>query len=641
MSYLLRRNNLFVLLSYLILSLVPFAPLLFGQGVDRPGRIVAMEFIAWLAVWSLFKRPARFHWLLLPAFIALPTELYLRKFYGQGISTHHLGIIAETTPAEAIEFLGDKIWLLALILVCIILWWALSWFAAARTRDLDWSGGSRWLICLLMIGAFGLWLYGEEVGIKAAPSSAVIAMPGTAKPIKHAIPAANAASAVNTSASTAALPSPGPTPATASVVASTITSSIASMKLGKLPSWADISFEAEPFGRTWPFGLAVRGYDFWKERKYLDDLQLKSRSFTFGAHQASHQATPQIVVMVIGESARYDRWSLNGYQRETNPLLKQEPNLVSFSDVLTGVAATRLSVPVMLSRKPITESLSAGFSEKSFITAYKEAGFKTYWISNQMSFGKFDTPISVFANEADVTQFLNLGGFTDTSSYDQALLAPLKAAMDDPNPKKLIVLHSLGNHWNYSHRYPQEFDKWQPSLFGIANPAYTNLANKPALNNSYDNSVLYTDWFLEQVIKTLKSSNQLSAMMFFSDHGETLYDGSCKIAFHGHNTQFEFHIPALMWYSDLYKAAYPEKVEQLIRHKRARINTENVFHSLLDLADIHYPDERLEKSFLSRKLRPHKRYVDSHGWTDYDNSTFKGDCREVIDNGKPLAQLKD
>ena len=635
MPYLLRRNNLFVLITYLILSLVPFAPLLFGQGVDRPSRIIATEFIAWVAVWALFKRPARFHWLLLPAFIALPTELYLRKFYGQGISTHHLGIIAETTPAEAIEFLGNKIWLLALILVCIILWWALSWLAAARTRDLDWNGSSRRMICLLVIGAFGLWLYGEEIGIKPIPASAVSAKLVTTAPIKHAIPAAN------TSAANASTNTTTPPPAVASAATSTFTSSIAAMKLGKLPSWADIPFEAEPFGRTWPFGLAVRGYDFWKERKYLDDLQLKNRNFAFGAHQASHQDTPQIVVMVIGESSRYDRWSLNGYRRETNPLLTQEPNLVSFSDVLTGVAATRISVPVMISRKPITESLHAGFSEKSFITAYKEAGFKTYWISNQMSFGKFDTPISVFANEADVTQFLNLGGFTDTSSFDQALLAPLKAAMDDPNPKKLIVLHTLGNHWNYSHRYPQEFDKWQPSLFGIDNPAYTNLANRQALNNSYDNSVLYTDWFLAQVIKTLKSSNQLSAMMYFSDHGETLYDGSCKIAFHGHNTQFEFHIAALMWYSDLYKAAYPEKVEQLIRHKRARLNTENVFDSLLDLSDIRYPAERLEKSFLSSKLRPHKRYVDSYGWSDYDNSTFKGDCREVIDNGKPLVQLKD
>ena len=61
-----------------------------------------------------------------------------------------------------------------------------------------------------------------------------------------------------------------------------------------------------------------------------------------------------------------------------------------------------------------------------------------------------------------------------------------------------------------------------------------------------------------------------------------------------------------------------------------------MFHSLLDMADIRYPDERLEWSIFSEQLRQHKRYVDSYGWTDYDNARFKGDCREVIDKGTPL-----
>jgi glucan phosphoethanolaminetransferase (alkaline phosphatase superfamily) len=407
-----------------------------------------------------------------------------------------------------------------------------------------------------------------------------------------------------------------------------------------LPSWAKIPFQVDAFGATWPFGIAIRGHEFWKERKYLAELSHKSLLFTFGARQADQIDMPQVVVMVIGESSRYDRWSLNGYKRETNPLLKKEVNLVSLSNVVTAVSATRLSVPVLVSRKPAMQSLRAGFSEKSFLTAFKEAGFKTWWLSNQMSFGQFDTPVSVFAKEADVTQFLNLGGFTNNSSYDQILLDPLQAAIADPSKKKLIVLHTLGNHWNYSHRHPPEYDKWQPSLFGVANPAYTDVAMKPQLNNSYDNSILYTDWFLSQVIGTLKSSRQMAAMMYVSDHGQTLYDGTCNLAFHGHNTQFEFHVPALVWYSDLYRLAQPAKVNQLLRNKRAKLATENIFHSLLDLADIHYGSEQLEWSFLNRKFKQHKRYVDSYGWTDYDNAIFKGDCREVIDRGKPLAQEK-
>jgi glucan phosphoethanolaminetransferase (alkaline phosphatase superfamily) len=393
----------------------------------------------------------------------------------------------------------------------------------------------------------------------------------------------------------------------------------------------------QQFGTTWPLGLAVHGYAFWLERSYLSKLADKSREFKFGAHHRAPDL-PQVVVMVIGESSRYDRWSVNGYKRETNPLLKTEANLVSLSNVVTAVSATRLSVPVLVSRKLATQSLKAGFSEKSFLTAYKEAGFKTYWLSNQMSFGRFDTPVSVFANEADITQFLNVGGYTVDSSYDEVLLAPLKRAMADPAPKKLIVLHTLGNHWNYSHRHPKQYNKWQPSLFGTIAPDSTDLKLKEQINNSYDNSILYTDWFLSQVIGALKSSGLLTSMMYVSDHGQTLYDGSCTYAFHGHNTQYEFHVPALIWYSDLYKAAYPDKVNQLLRHKRAKLATENVFHSLVDMGDISYGTEQLERSFLSKKFRPHKRYVDSYGWTDYDDSTFKGDCREVIARGKPLPR---
>jgi len=78
----------------------------------------------------------------------------------------------------------------------------------------------------------------------------------------------------------------------------------------------------------------------------------------------------------------------------------------------------------------------------------------------------------------------------------------------------------------------------------------------------------------------------------------------------------------------------------LLRHKKAKLATENIFHSLLDMADIRYATERLEWSFFSPQFRLHKRYVDSYGWSNYDNATFRGDCREVIDNGKPLSQEK-
>ncbi len=585
MSPLLRPAHLrlvLLLLSYLALSGVPWIRVLLDNPVHDGWHLLGIEIAAWTAVWAVFGRPARFHWLLIPAFMALPTEIYLLVFYGQGISTHHLGILAETSPMEAMEFLGNKVWTMLAVMALVAAWWVLTFRAARQTRELDWSGPSRWL-ALGLLALFGLVAaYGYTFGIGKPASQTARALP-------------------------------------------------------PLPEWAEAPLRVEAFIDSWPFGLAARGYDFYRERRYLSELNEKSRLFTFHANQQAPDDVPETIVMVIGESARRDRWQLFGYKRDTNPLLSLEKNLVPLQDVITSVSATRLSVPVIISRKPARQSLKDGFSEKSFITAYKEAGFRTWWLSNQISFGKFDTPVSVFAREADVVQFLNLGGFSNKSNHDTVLFEPLRLALADPAPKKLIVLHTLGSHWNYSQRHPQAFDKWQPSLFGIANPVYTDVAIKERLNNSYDNAILYTDWFLAQTIDRLKTSLTPTALLYVADHGQTLYDGSCRLAFHGHNTQFEFRVPAFMWYSDQYRDRYPDKVKQLVRHRKAKLATENMFHTLLDMADIRYPEDRLEWSILSPTLRRHTRWVDSYGWTDYDNANVRGDCREIIAKkpGKP------
>lgn len=643
MHVLLRPANLFLILTYAVLSAVPFAPLMWGKTVPLWWQILGMEAVAWLAVWAALKRPAYFHWILLPAFLALPTEIYLQMYYGQGITTHHLGIIAETSPNETLEFLGQKVYLLAAIVVAVVLWFVLSWLAAWRTRALDWADHSRWVVLVLLgIGA-ALWTYGWQFGVskaiaKSASSSSV-----------------SGASSVSSVAGSQALASgfgeeeeeeeeeEEDEEAEASSVSGSASASATSTSAAswpKLPHWAHPPLEFDNFTRSWPFGLIARAGDFIEERQNLHELSEKNRNFRFAAHQAQPNDEEQVVVLVIGESARYDRWSLNGYERETNPLLKNMPNLVSMADMITSVSATRLSVPVILSRKTATQSLKAGFSEKSFLTAYNEAGFKTWWLSNQISFGQYDTPISVFAKEAQVVQFMNLGGFTNESNYDHILFDPFKTALADPARKKLIVLHTLGSHWNYSHRHPAEFDKWKPSLFGVNKPAYTNLKLKPQINNSYDNTILYTDWFLANLLNRLREQERQASLIYVADHGQTLYDGSCNLAFHGHNTQFEFHVPALVWYSDRYAAAHPDKIKRLKRNHKARLSTENIFHTLLDMGEIRYPGERLERSFLSKKFKPHTRYVDSYGWTNYDNAIIKGACREVIDKDKPLRQEK-
>ena len=603
MRTLLRPAKLALVLTYLAISLVPLFPLALGLPVAGPAQLAGMAVFAWIGAWALFKRPAYFHPLLLPAFLALPAELYLYAYYGQGISTHHLGIMAETSPLEAMEYLGGRAWLMLATLVAMVAWWAGTWRAALATRDFDWNDRSRFLVLGLLAVAAGAHAYGMKAGVAPAPGKPATVAP-KADAMRFDVPGKQAGAG--------ALP--------------------------PLPAWARPPFDIKAFARSWPFGVVARGLDFYKERVYLAALHERSAAFRFGAAQADPGNAPDVIVMVLGESARFDRWSINGYARETNPLLAQEPNLVTFQDLITSVSATRLSVPVIISRKPAMQSLKDGFTEKSFLSAFREAGYKTFWLSNQISFGKFDTPVSVFAKEADTVEFLNLGGFTDNSNHDEVLFRPFARALRDPAPRKLIVLHTLGSHWNYAQRYPARFDRWKPSLQGIPKPVLTDGAIEPQLNNSYDNSILYTDWFLAQLLGQLKETGGAAALMYVADHGQTLYDGACRQVFHGHNNQHEFHVPAFAWYSNAYGARFPDKVAQLRRHRAARLSTENVFHTLVDLGDIRYPGERLGRSIASAQLAPHKRYVDSYGWTDYDDARFKGDCREVIANGKPLPR---
>ncbi|MBR7801692.1 phosphoethanolamine transferase [Undibacterium fentianense] len=606
----LRNTNFqkaYLLGSYLILSCIPFIPYIFGKKLAFPIRLVSYELFSWFCLWVLFKSPRYLHYALLPAFFALPVEVYLQVYFGQGISPHHLGIITETSPNEALEFLGNKIWLLLASLIAILAWWWSSLRTTNHFKDLDWQHRSRWFAAAGLLICALCWGYGLRIGVASQTQ--------TAKKDESSI---NVWEIRSWNAFETFLDNQDP-----------------------LPKWAETFYDDESFARSWPLGIYARSIDFFKERKYLAELSAKNNRFQFQAYQINNdKEMAQTVVVVLGESSRYDRWSLNGYDRDTNPYLSQEENLVSLSDVITSVAATRLSVPIIATRKPATQSLKPGFTEKSFISAYKEAGFKTFWLSNQMSFGQFDTPTSVIAKEADVTRFLNLGGYTNSSSFDHELFAPFQLALKDQSNKKLIVLHTLGNHWNYSHRYPQSYDKWQPSLFGVVNPAYTNLKNKVAINNSYDNSILYTDWVLSNLIQILKTQSQLSALWYISDHGQTLYDGSCNLAFHGHNTQFEFHVPSFVWFSSSFAKRFPEKIDQLKAHQNAQLSTENFFHSVLDLAAIHYPDEKLERSIFHPSWRFHTRYVDSYGWSNYDDSHLKGDCREVIDNKTPLPQEK-
>ncbi len=546
-----------ILCTYLALSLTQHLSTTSQDVLEPLYYSLDVAVIGWLFLWWIFKRPAYVHGLLLPVFLILPLELYLRLHFNTGLKPHHFGILAETNPTEALEFVGDQGWLWALIWCVVLLWWFLILRAMRQTRALDCSGRLRFVVALIVLVGASVLFYSDRLN-------------------------------------------------------------------------------SETIEKTRPFGLVASAYQFWQERINADELMRRKGEFAFHAQSATQDK--RVIVLVIGESARADRWSLNGYARETNPLLAATDNLINLTNVVSATSATSLSVPVMLSRLPAVDSFkSSSFNEKSIVSAFNESGFHSYWLSNQLSFGKYDTTVTAIAKEAKHLKFLNIAQATHRSSFDEVLLDPFKKILSENAEQKFIVLHTLGSHWNYSYRHPQSFDRWQPSLYGTGQLS-ARVALKERLNNSYDNSILYTDWMLSNIIEILKSSAEVSAMIYISDHGQNLYDGACTLVFHGRNTQYDFQVPALVWYSEQFAQRYPEKIVSLRKHREAPLSVQNIFHSLADLGDIQIPGDTLSGSFFNEKFSPQKRYVDSYGMSDYDNSSFDNTCREVIDKGTPLPR---
>jgi hypothetical protein len=298
MRFLLRPAPVLVLASYLLLSLIPCVPILLGKQVPQLGHVLLLEALAWAAAWGLLQRPGWFHWLLIPAFLALPTELYLFIYYGQGISTHHLGIIAETSPKEALEFLGRKVWLMGAVMLAMVAWWIAIYIAARRSPGLAWRGRSRLAALLTLAVLAGFWAYGWEFGVAAKPviriAKAAAAGGAAGSALGSAI--SSALSHIGLSAPPAELDASEEQDAEEEVRpehAAVAGAGRTGWRLPPMTWWARSPFSFDDLASSWPFGLSARGFDFYKERKYLAELGQRSSSFSFKARQPEANDRPR------------------------------------------------------------------------------------------------------------------------------------------------------------------------------------------------------------------------------------------------------------------------------------------------------------------------------------------------------------
>ena len=341
-------------------------------------------------------------------------------------------------------------------------------------------------------------------------------------------------------------------------------------------------------------------------RQALSEQYLeRSRDFTFQATDTDNDSIPKVVVLVIGETSRAANWQLNGYRRETTPLLAHTPNLLVFKDCMSQSNTTHKSIPILLS--PATaDDYDVLYHSKGLLAAFNEAGYHTAFISNEPRNKSFNDHLGEQARET-----LFLRDHTDKTPMASLLLPETQRVLDTNAGNLLIVLHTYGSHSTYSDRYLANQSYFTPDKVIKATKE-----NREILINAYDNTIRYTDRMLQQIITMLQNSGRQAAMLFVSDHGEDIYDDERNLYLHASPwpSYYQLHVPFIIWTNDMYRTLHHERVKRLEERTDEPIQTDCVFPTLLGLGGISTPygQDSLALTSTEYKTKEQRTYLSDH-----------------------------
>lgn len=351
---------------------------------------------------------------------------------------------------------------------------------------------------------------------------------------------------------------------------------------------------------VFPFNVLENIYRSVNEFVQVRRYPTLSADFKFEVKNHKEGNHREIYVMVIGEASRAANWQLYGYDRQTNPLLSAENDVVVYKNVVTQSNATHKSVPMILSSVS-ADNHSEIYERRGIVQLYKEAGFRTLVISCQAPNRGL---VEIMCNEADQTIYMN-------GLHDGAMLEPLRRAIEADTSDLFVVLHTYGSHFNYRERYTDEFSHFTPD-----DNVSISKKNRERMVNAYDNSIIYTDWFLSEVIGTLREANACTAMFYCADHGEDLYDDSRARFLHSSPTitYYQTHVACLGWYSQQWQSLYPAKAAAAKANTLAPASTHSVFHTVAQLAPFESEYIKPSVSFVSGEFdySAERHYLDDH-----------------------------
>ena len=382
--------------------------------------------------------------------------------------------------------------------------------------------------------------------------------------------------------------------------------------------------------QLYPVNVCYNLYLAFERNAASENYREASQDFKFDARSEHSATAPEVYVMVVGETARAHNFSLYGYPRNTNPLLSKTPGIKAFPNVTTQSNTTHKSVPMLLSAAS-AEDFERLFHEKGILAAFKEAGFHTVFISNQLPNHSF---IDFLGEQADEHYFLKKEDASQGNHYDEDLLQkldeilPLADASSSAHyhyryRKLFVVLHSYGSHFNYQERYPRSFAYFKPDSKSEAKPE-----NRRDLLNAYDNTIRYTDYILHGIVERLQKwegvqtktdgvyDQPTSAMLYTSDHGENIFDDERSLFLHAapKASDYELHVPFIIWTSAGFSKQYPDILKALGENRSKQVQSSlSAFHTMLGIGGIQTHYRLDEYSVASDKYHPVKLlYLDDH-----------------------------
>ena len=380
--------------------------------------------------------------------------------------------------------------------------------------------------------------------------------------------------------------------------------------------------------QLYPVNICYNLYLAFERNAASENYREASRDFRFDARSEHSATAPEVYVMVVGETARAHNFSLYGYPRNTNPLLSKTPGIKAFPNVTTQSNTTHKSVPMLLSAAS-AEDFERLFHEKGILAAFKEAGFHTVFISNQLPNHSF---IDFLGEQADEHYFLKKEDALQGNHYDEDLLQKLDEILPKADAsssahyryrKLFVVLHTYGSHFNYQERYPRSFAYFKPDSRSEAKSE-----NRRDLLNAYDNTIRYTDYILHGIIERLQKwegiqtktdgvyGQPISAMLFTSDHGENIFDDDRHLFLHAapKASDYELHVPFIIWTSEGFSKQYPDILKALGENRSKQVQSSlSAFHTMLGIGGIQTHYRQDEYSVASDKYHPVKLlYLDDH-----------------------------